>query len=30
MIEMDYTDITGIFKEKLKIDNIVKTILSVF
>lgn len=30
MIEMDYTDITEIFKEKLKIDNIVKTILSVF
>lgn len=27
---MDYTDITEIFKEKLKIDNIVKTILSVF
>lgn len=29
-IQLDYSDITDIFKEKLKIDNIVKTISSVF
>lgn len=30
MIDLDYSDITEIFKEKLKIDNIVKNISSVF
>lgn len=29
-IQLDYSDITGIFKEKLKIDNIVKKISSIF
>ena len=29
-IQLDYSDITEIFKEKLKIDNIVKNLASVF
>ena len=29
-IQLDYSDIKDIFREKLKIDNIVKTISSVF
>lgn len=29
-MQLDYTDITDIFKEKLKIENIVKKISSIF
>lgn len=29
-IQLDYSDITDIFKEKLKIENIVKKISSIF
>lgn len=29
-IQLDYSDITDIFKDKLKIDNIVKKVSSIF
>lgn len=29
-IQLDYSDITDIFKEKLKIENIVKKVSSIF